>query len=504
MDTDSTSTLSSFSIVILVFVAAYAVPDGGVLAQGLSMCADRTINGTSVRECYDGAQGEAVLTNSCGTQRMSAQALSNGAIPSDIVPCPRSGGGNSSSNNGGGSNHDFYYQLASSQMQQGSNSVRNKDYTMAAAQYQGAEQQYRELGDGRNAAIAAHAKRQSRCWAGMSAYNDQPLLLRVLRGEHPENTMMFAFGDESDQGVCREFPDAMNWLNNHINSVEAQQRAAEVQQRAAVTKLRAEQDQREYEKQLQDKVNEALDVNPPNDPVQNHAAEHKLTEALNAEPPKPKITIVPVRPRMTSVGPQASGPIVDASSLRAQQGSCSDLTGVGGGPGPSNCNASNGIPPALQSQIAQARANAEGNSRDSLQSAAEQYRQIEAELMAAGDLANAAIAAEEALALEGLLAGSPSTNSCPAAGPINSDYCKHANCFERGTAYYGMLCFPIDCAAKLKTLDGRNLPKAEIENLMGRGSPRCSADGIAMTPREMMMFDKRHHKNWGTSAAEGD
>jgi hypothetical protein len=238
------------------------------------------------------------------------------------------------------------------------------------------------------------------------------------------------------------------------------------------------------------------------------AAASKPHMSEPALPPPPTVVVQ----GMQTGGAQASGPIVDARSLRAQQGNCSDITGVGGGPGPSNCTQTNVLSPAIQNQIAQAKNYSQGNNPASLRNAADQYRRIEAELQAAGDLANAAIAAEEALALEDLLAvPSSATNSCPAAGPksywqntANSNYCEHANCFERGTAYYGMLCFPLDCAAKLKALDGRNLPKTEIENLMGRGSPRCNADGFAMTPREMMMFDKRHHKNWGTSAAEDD
>jgi len=654
------------------------------------MCSDRTINGTSVHECYDGAQGEAVLTNSCGTQRMSAQDLSNGAIPTDIVPCPRSSGGSSHSDSG--SNRDFYYQMASSEMNKGSNSFRNKDYLMAEVQYESAEEQYRKLGDGRNADIAARAKRQSQCWAGMSSYNDQPSLLRMLRGERPAFALMP--GSESQQGVCREFPDAMNWLNSRINSAaakDAQQREAQRQSEARqarfstckdtydsirsdelndlehgntrqiltrlhgvlngscsefagdtcdgcvgqaipheIARLEAIEQKaiaKQVEaKQLQGKVNQALEADPFNDPGLNRAADNnpaaidpRIVEAMKG--PTPKITVVPVRPRTTEASPstlsgpapsrmeeppalppkpsvlanndaapvknppssishmtppplppkpqpgtlasketshmaappslpkkltsrdegtatpppptvvlkemqtgssqpQASGPIVDARSLRAQQGSCSDLTGVGGGPGPTNCSSSGGIPPALQAQIAQARSYSEGAnpSYNNLQNAAQQYRQIEAAFRAAGDLANAAIAAEEASTLEELLAGSRSEapNSCPARGPENywagkenEQYCRDANCFERGTAYYGMLCFPDYkqtksyaertkiCSEKLDSLKRQNLSEIEVEIRMGTGDIHCKKNG---TPVRRLV---RLH-TWGDSASSDE
>jgi hypothetical protein len=107
--------------------------------------------------------------------------------------------------------------------------------------------------------------------------------------------------------------------------------------------------------------------------------------------------------------------------------------------------------------------------------AAAQYRKAEAAYRAAGALAQAAAAAEQALTLEnalkiadqkagqGAAAGqSPSAvpqavpsapagqsyNACPPAAPpgpwqgTNAQYCATANCVERGSALYGMLCFP--------------------------------------------------------------
>jgi hypothetical protein len=78
-----------FLILILGLALAFVLTGGrSADAQGVRMCADRSINGTPVHECYDGAQRNVTLSNNCGTIQMSAQALSDGDIPS-IVPCPR-------------------------------------------------------------------------------------------------------------------------------------------------------------------------------------------------------------------------------------------------------------------------------------------------------------------------------------------------------------------------------------------------------------------------------
>jgi hypothetical protein len=46
-----------------------------------------------------------------------------------------------------------------------------------------------------------------------------------------------------------------------------------------------------------------------------------------------------------------------AATTPSSSGSCSDITGTGGGPGRSNCTPSNGVPPNIQSEINQAQSN---------------------------------------------------------------------------------------------------------------------------------------------------
>jgi hypothetical protein len=86
-----------------------------------------------------------------------------------------------------------------------------------------------------------------------------------------------------------------------------------------------------------------------------------------------------------------------------QSGSCSDITGLGGGTGQSNCTPSNGVPPNIQKQIAQAQSAmqaAKSLKARNPSTAAAQFRKAAALFKAAGDVAQAAAAAEQAQTLE--------------------------------------------------------------------------------------------------------
>jgi Domain of unknown function (DUF4189) len=50
---------------------------------------DQVINGTRVFTQIDHARGVATFSNDCGSQTLTQQELQGGAIPSDIIPCPR-------------------------------------------------------------------------------------------------------------------------------------------------------------------------------------------------------------------------------------------------------------------------------------------------------------------------------------------------------------------------------------------------------------------------------
>jgi hypothetical protein len=202
-------------------------------------------------------------------------------------------------------------------------------------------------------------------------------------------------------------------------------------------------------------------------------------------------------PAFGGAAARATTPTVDVNSLRAQQGTCSDITGVGGS-APINCSPSgNAIPQALQMQIARAQSLTQvpDPSRDALQSAADQYRKLELEFQAAGDVVNAAIAAEEAFDMEVALGSASRT--CPTQAPRSywsklkdyADYCENANCAERGTAYYGMICFPDYkqsrsaeervqyCKNRFAMLSAENLGTDDFSRQMKAGDVRCKPDG---------------------------
>jgi hypothetical protein len=119
--------------------------------------------------------------------------------------------------------------LAYQRMNEARGYYLNQDYTRAAIEYESAEGLYSAAGEPQNARIAAKNKRQSRCYAGMKAWGDSADLLRDLRGETPS---MGTLTSAEDKGVCREFPPAMNWMNNRISDLDAKQNVEEARQKA--------------------------------------------------------------------------------------------------------------------------------------------------------------------------------------------------------------------------------------------------------------------------------
>ena len=62
-----------------VFFAMNAIAEEG----------DQVINGTQVHTVIDRSRGVATFSNSCGSQTLTQGQLQNGAIPNNIIPCPR-------------------------------------------------------------------------------------------------------------------------------------------------------------------------------------------------------------------------------------------------------------------------------------------------------------------------------------------------------------------------------------------------------------------------------
>jgi hypothetical protein len=189
--------------------------------------------------------------------------------------------------------------------------------------------------------------------------------------------------------------------------------------------------------------------------AQSHRESPKQQSAAQLPPPSVVVKQAPAELPIGAVNQQ-------------QSGSCSDITGTSGS-GSSNCTSSNGAPPNVQAQINQAQSYMQAaktvkesdTSYNGWSAAAAQYRKAETAFRAAGDLADAAAATEQAQTLENALkianqqsgpsSAQPSSSAAGSCSPLapagpwqgsNAAYCANANCVERGSAYYGALCFP--------------------------------------------------------------
>jgi hypothetical protein len=193
--------------------------------------------------------------------------------------------------------------------------------------------------------------------------------------------------------------------------------------------------------------------------------------ATSSAPPSGQPDSKPEPQKKPSKAAAAPQDVASRADPRRQSASCSDITGLGGS-GPSNCKPSTGVPPNLQAQINQARASMQAArtvresdpSRAGQTAAASQYRNAAAAFGLAGDLAQERVALDEAKSIETALnapasptdvqsataapANGQSQNSCPPLAPAknwqgtpNENYCANANCVDRGSAYYGYMCF---------------------------------------------------------------
>ena len=104
----------------------------------------------------------------------------------------------------------------------------------------------------------------------------------------------------------------------------------------------------------------------------------------------------------------APQPLAPRAASNQQSASCSDITGLGTGSGPGNCTPSSGIPSNVQQQMAQAQSYAQAAqtvkqsdpTNTGWSTAAALYRKAAAAFQAAGDLAQAQAATDQAQTLE--------------------------------------------------------------------------------------------------------
>jgi hypothetical protein len=75
----------------LVFMAGAVLVSLQLFDSALAQSGYQTINGTQVFTVIDQGRGVATFSNSCGSQSLTQRQLQAGAIPTDIIPCPRPG-----------------------------------------------------------------------------------------------------------------------------------------------------------------------------------------------------------------------------------------------------------------------------------------------------------------------------------------------------------------------------------------------------------------------------
>jgi hypothetical protein len=203
-------------------------------------------------------------------------------------------------------------------------------------------------------------------------------------------------------------------------------------------------------------------------------------------------------------------------------GSCSTITGLpGGSPPPGNCS-SNGVPPNIQAQINQAQSSMQQANQlrqvdpnyDNKSKTVEALFRAAAAFQAAGDLAQAADAAEQAQPLVDELKNDFASNAGPPYAPAanwlgteNAEYCANANSVERGSAYYGYVCFPntystehlsdkdrkTACAQALEILTPHKISDAWLADQMAKPPLSCNPDGSLMTLRQIIAWHLAHN-----------
>lgn len=77
---------SSWALSVAAFSAAWILQSS---AAAFAESGYQTINGTQVYTEIDHASKIATFSNDCGTQKLTQYELQQGAIPSEIIPCPR-------------------------------------------------------------------------------------------------------------------------------------------------------------------------------------------------------------------------------------------------------------------------------------------------------------------------------------------------------------------------------------------------------------------------------
>ena len=523
--------------VACALVAALALSDR--TANAVSGCMQRNFGSTTVRECYDSADSYTTFSNACGTQRVDAQAASHGAVPTQIVPCPRSGSpasGGSNPSSGNPRSEDL--RSGSERFQQASRYYGTGDFGMAGIVFAQAESYFRRGGDEANAANARRNKNLSICHDNIG--NDSPAVLHLLLGEGEREVEMAGFDIPGEPaaastqrlGACTAFPAETQRIRERIAAIDAlkRQQAAEAAQRQrdaaeAAAHLRAiqqEQARRRAAEEAAAAQRRADEERERQRETEKREAAQQLAQATQEAVANGSAKAARAQDQFAANDPLNSGAqgfdaaskraqgqratVPTVESLRASQGNCSDITGLGTGGGPVNCTPSNGS--NTQARLNQAQASLQAGqavSQSDPNSAVGKLLEAARLFQAADQVEQAAAAFAEAIALEKQL-------SCPpvapqAYWPDNGDYCAKAstNCVERGSALYGLVCYAgrareavqtnTDEASRKTCADARTIllphapDKAWLANQLAKVKPPCNANGTPMSLLDRLRWD---------------
>jgi hypothetical protein len=105
-------------------------------------------------------------------------------------------------------------------------------------------------------------------------------------------------------------------------------------------------------------------------------------------------------------------------------------------------------------------------------------------------------------------AGPPYAPAANWLGTENAEYCANANSVERGSAYYGYVCFPntystehlsdkdrkTACAQALEILTPRKTSDAWLADQMAKPPLSCNPDGSLMSYRQIIAWLLAHHQ----------
>jgi hypothetical protein len=193
---------------------------GVVLAASSGMCCsvlaqsgEQVINGTRVFTQIDQGRGVATFSNSCGSQTLTQRQLQNGAIPDQIIPCPRPAARPQMPRTTPAEDGKrFLRQLAEQHANKGMEAALNGNYGGAREEYDRAERLYRQNGDHDRADVLKEPKRRYHCTHLLKENSNSPDVLRHLSGEKKDE-LRHIF---DPFGLCKEFPDAMQTIRQRL------------------------------------------------------------------------------------------------------------------------------------------------------------------------------------------------------------------------------------------------------------------------------------------------